>query len=192
MTNSEVLTPQAGTQMPPLSWGRRAGLLAALLLAVALQTTFFSHLAWRGVVPDLAMLVVIGLAITRGPMVGMVWGFGAGLLIDLAPPADHVAGRWALALVVVGHLAGTFAAQARPGVWGRLPFVAGCSFVATSLVALTGLVVDDMGQGIGDLLAVVLIALVLDVAASFVVLPLTFRLAGATPARSLSRGRAWR
>ena len=33
-------------------------------------------------------------------------GFAAGLLLDLAPPADHVAGRWALALVLVGYLAG--------------------------------------------------------------------------------------
>jgi hypothetical protein len=31
-----------------------------------------------------------------------VLGFVAGLLLDLVPPADHEAGRWALALVVVG------------------------------------------------------------------------------------------
>ena len=36
----------------------------------------------------------------------MTLGFFGGLLVDLAPPADHVAGRWALALVVAGYLAG--------------------------------------------------------------------------------------
>ncbi len=29
-----------------------------------------------------------------------------GLLLDLAPPADHVAGRWALALLLAGYVAG--------------------------------------------------------------------------------------
>ena len=36
----------------------------------------------------------------------MVLGFGGGLLLDLVPPADHVAGRWALALLVAGYLSG--------------------------------------------------------------------------------------
>ena len=34
------------------------------------------------------------------------WASRPGLLLDLAPPADHVVGRWALALIVVGYVAG--------------------------------------------------------------------------------------
>lgn len=154
----------------PLSWGRRVALAAVLALMVVLQTSFFSHLSWRGVVPDLAMVLVVAIAIARGPMSGMLWGFGAGLLLDLAPPADHVAGRWALALVIVGLLAGVFSGQGRVSLASRTALVAACSFVATSVVALSGLIVDDVQYSIPDLLAVVAIALVFDVVAALLIL----------------------
>ena len=44
----------------------------------------------------------------------MLVGFAAGLALDLAPPADHLAGRWALALVVVGYVAGRARRDGRP------------------------------------------------------------------------------
>lgn len=177
------------SRRPPLPWGRRIAITAVVLLMVVLQTSFFSHLAWRGVVPDLAMLMVLAVAVARGPMSGMLVGFATGLLLDLAPPADHVAGRWALALVLVGLLAGTFGSTGRLS-WGqRAVLVAACSFVATSVMALTGLLVDDVQYSVPDLLAVVVIALVLDLAAALVVLWWAIRLAGgATSERSL-RGR---
>ena len=78
----------------------------ASLLAVVLQVAVFSALSFEGVVPNLALLVVVAAALVRGPEFAAVLGFLGGLAIDLAPPADHVAGRWALALVVVGYLAG--------------------------------------------------------------------------------------
>ena len=56
----------------------------------------------QGVVPDLVLLVVVAAGLAYGSELGLVLGFGAGLLLDLAPPADHYAGRWALALMVVG------------------------------------------------------------------------------------------
>ena len=56
--------------------------------------------------PNLVLLVVVAAALTRGPQFAAVLGFVAGVLLDLAPPADHIAGRWALALVVVGYVAG--------------------------------------------------------------------------------------
>ena len=85
----------------------RAGILAVLVtVAVVLQVAAFSYLSYDGVVPNLALLVVVAAALVRGPDFAATLGFFAGLAIDLAPPADHVAGRWALALVVVGYLAG--------------------------------------------------------------------------------------
>ena len=83
-------------------------LLAAslLLAAVVLQVTVFPELAYDGIVPNIVLLVVVGSALTRGAEFAMVLGFCGGLLLDLAPPADHVAGRWAIALVVAGYLAG--------------------------------------------------------------------------------------
>ena len=80
--------------------------LAATVVALALQVSVLPFVAWHGVVPNLVLLVVVAAAISCGSEFAMVLGFGAGLLLDLAPPADHVAGRWALALVVVGLLAG--------------------------------------------------------------------------------------
>ena len=85
---------------------RALTLTLLVTLAVVLQVAFFQHIAWNGVVPNLALLVVVAAALVRGPDFAAVLGFVSGLAIDLAPPADHVAGRWALALVVVGYVAG--------------------------------------------------------------------------------------
>ena len=76
------------------------------MVALVLQVTVFPHVAWDGIVPNLVLLVVVGAALTRGPQFAAVLGFAAGVALDLAPPADHIAGRWALALVVVGYVAG--------------------------------------------------------------------------------------
>ena len=81
-----------------------------LVVALVLQVTIFPPLVpdffAQGVVPNFCLLVVVAAALVRGPEQAAVLGFVAGLLLDLVPPADHVAGRWALALVVVGYVAG--------------------------------------------------------------------------------------
>ena len=71
-------------------------LLPAALVVVALviQVSVLSRLHLPGAVPDLLLLVVLALAMTYGHVEGALIGFGAGLLADLAPPADHAAGRF--------------------------------------------------------------------------------------------------
>ncbi|MDF3291210.1 rod shape-determining protein MreD [Streptomyces silvisoli] len=83
-------------------------LLTAVLVVVTLvfQVSVLARLHLPGAVPDLMLLVVLGLALTYGHVGGCLVGFGAGLLSDLAPPADHAAGRYALVLCVIGYLAG--------------------------------------------------------------------------------------
>ncbi|MGW7196043.1 rod shape-determining protein MreD [Streptomyces chryseus] len=83
-------------------------LLSTTLVVVALvvQVTVLARLQLPGAVPDLMLLTVLGLAFVYGPMSGALIGFGAGLLADFAPPADHAAGRYALVLCVIGYLAG--------------------------------------------------------------------------------------
>ena len=76
------------------------------LLAVVLQVASSPHFSFDGVVPDLALLVVVAAALVRGPRVRRAARLRRRAGLDLAPPADHIAGRWALALVVVGYLAG--------------------------------------------------------------------------------------
>ena len=89
-----------------------SGLLVAI--GLILQVSLFDAFAWQGVVPNLALLVVVGAALTQGPRFAMVLGFAAGALVDLAPPADHTAGRWALALTVVGYVAGRVRSESSP------------------------------------------------------------------------------
>jgi len=83
-------------------------LLSVTLVVVALvvQVSVLARLQLPGAVPDLVLLTVVGLALVYGPVSGSLIGFGAGLLADLAPPADHAAGRYALVLCVIGYLAG--------------------------------------------------------------------------------------
>jgi rod shape-determining protein MreD len=154
------------------------GLVAALAVAVALvlQVTVFPHLAWQGIVPNLCLLVVVGAALTRGPQFAAVLGFLAGVALDLAPPADHLAGRWALALVVVGYLAGRVRQDVRPTATAVVATVAASSFVGTSIFAISGLLLRDPALGVPDLLEVILVAVVWDVLLTPFVLPLVMRM----------------
>ena len=150
----------------------RTGLVAVLVvLAVTLQAAVFSLFSVNGVVPNLALLVVVAASIARGPAFGATVGFFAGLLLDLAPPADHVAGRWALAFVVIAVLAGRVQAEARRSPLAGMATVAVCSFVATSIFALSGLVLGDHALPAGEMMQVICIALLWDVVMTPLLLP---------------------
>ncbi|MEU5996909.1 rod shape-determining protein MreD [Streptomyces sp. NPDC047197] len=134
-------------------------LLSSTLVVVALviQVSVLARLQLPGAVPDLVLLTVLGLALVYGHVGGALIGFGAGLLADLAPPADHAAGRYALVLCVVGYLAGL----AKPET-GRLRsataplvVVVGAAIGSTLLYAGVGALVGDTAArhvGLGGLL----------------------------------------
>ncbi|MFC8125337.1 rod shape-determining protein MreD [Streptomyces sp. NPDC057302] len=134
-------------------------LLSTTLVVVALviQVSVLARLQLPGAVPDLVLLTVLGLALVYGHVGGAFIGFGAGLLADLAPPADHAAGRYALVLCVVGYLAGL----AKPET-GRLRsataplvVVVGAAIGSTLLYAGVGALVGDTAArhvGLGGLL----------------------------------------
>lgn len=156
----------------------RAALFTVLLVvALVLQTSVFHELAFDAVVPDLVLLVVVGAGLARGAGFGMVTGFAAGLLVDLTPPADHFAGRWALALLVVGYLAGAI----RPSSLGSRPTLslavataAGGSFVGTSIYAMTGMLLHQT-PSFGTVLTTILVGVVYDSILAVLVLPLVLR-----------------
>jgi len=150
---------------------RGIAVLAAVLVALVLQVTVFPEVAWQGIVPNLVLLVVVAAALTRGAQFASVLGFVAGCLLDLAPPADHVAGQWALALVVVGHVAGRVQQEVRPTASAVVVTVAASSFVGTSVFALVGLLLGQAALDIGDFLQVILVAVVWDVLLTPFVLP---------------------
>lgn len=152
-------------------------LVAGLAVSVALvaQVSVVSHLSWDGVVPNLVLLVVVGAALVRGAEFAMVLGFAGGVLLDLVPPADHVAGRWALALMLVGYVAGRVAQDSRfdtkPTALVVVATVGASSFLGTSVFALSGMVLRDPALAVPDLLQVVAIAVALDVLLTPLVLP---------------------
>lgn len=151
-------------------------LTVVITLAVVLQVAMFSYLSYGGVVPNLALLVVVAAALVRGPQFAAVIGFLAGLALDLAPPTDHIAGRWALALVLVGYLAGRVRHDARTSALAAIVTVAASSFVGTSIFALSGMVLSDPAVPAVEALSVIPTAVVYDVLLTPFVLPLMMRL----------------
>ncbi|MEU6676009.1 rod shape-determining protein MreD [Streptomyces sp. NPDC046853] len=134
-------------------------LLSTTLIVVALviQVSVLARLQLPGAVPDLVLLTVLGLALVYGHVGGALIGFGAGLLADLAPPADHAAGRYALVLCVIGYLAGL--AKPETGrlrsATGPLVVVVGAAIGSTLLYAGVGSLVGDTAArhvGLGGLL----------------------------------------
>ncbi|MEV6578319.1 rod shape-determining protein MreD [Streptomyces sp. NPDC051582] len=122
-------------------------LLSATLVVVALvvQVSVLGRLQLPGAVPDLVLLTVVALALVYGHLSGALIGFAAGLLADLAPPADHAAGRYALVLCVIGYAAGL----ARPdsgrfrSAWGPMLTVVAAAIGSTLLYAGVGALVGD-------------------------------------------------
>jgi rod shape-determining protein MreD len=53
-------------------------------MAVLVQTTVAPHLTVLGAKPDTTLVMVMCVALLRGPMWGSVVGFGTGLLLDIA------------------------------------------------------------------------------------------------------------
>jgi rod shape-determining protein MreD len=159
-----------------VSWLRALASALLLVVALVLQVSLFPHVAWHGIVPNLSLLVVVGAALTRGPQFAMALGFTAGVLLDLAPPADHTAGRWALALVLVGYVAGRVRQDVRPSATAVVCTVAATSFLGTSAFALSGLLLGDLDTGVPGLLPVIGVAVLWDVLLTPLVLPLVMRL----------------
>jgi rod shape-determining protein MreD len=155
---------------------RVAAASALVVVALVMQVAIFPHLAWQGIVPNFCLLVVVAAALVRGPAFAATLGFFAGLMLDLAPPADHVAGRWALALVVVGYVAGLMRQETRALAMTVVATVAASSFIGTSVYALSGVVLGDAVVGSGDLLRVIVVAVICDVLLTPLVLPGMMRL----------------
>ena len=78
--------------------------LALTLVAAVLVVTLRAR-GWP-VVPDLALLPVVALALSRGPLAGALTGLAAGWLVDLVPPGGDPLGLTPLLYAVAGSLAG--------------------------------------------------------------------------------------
>ena len=77
----------------------------AMLLSVA-HVVFLKYVAVQSVTPDLLLILVVWAALSEGQFIGMLVGFGAGLLYDVT--SGDVLGSNALAKTVAGFVAGYF------------------------------------------------------------------------------------
>lgn len=84
-----------------MTWPVRLKLAGLIVATVVLQTTLFPDLRLFGVVPDLVLVATIAVAYRVGPETGAVYGFAAGLAIDLF--LQTPLGISALSLAVVAY-----------------------------------------------------------------------------------------
>ncbi len=102
--------------------------LALLLVAVVLlQTAVWPNLRIAGVAPEIGLVVTVGVAFAAGPTAGAVFGFAAGLSLDLF--LSTPLGLSALAWSVTGYGVGVIQGAVLRAAWWfpvALTFVAGC------------------------------------------------------------------
>jgi rod shape-determining protein MreD len=78
----------------------------ALFAAVVVQVTAVNRLPLPGGdAPDLVLLLVAAVGVTSNAMTATIAGFAGGLALDIAPPATHYAGEYALVFCLVGYFA---------------------------------------------------------------------------------------
>ena len=125
---------------------RRVAFSAALLLlAILIQLIVFDNLRLPGGAgPDLVLVTVVALALTGGPVEGMLAGFSAGLALDVAPPATHLVGQYALVFCVVGYAVGRVGSKLDESAWVPLGVVAVGSAIGELLFALTGMIFGNL------------------------------------------------
>jgi rod shape-determining protein MreD len=121
-------------------------ILSVVLVAVALaaQLTIVNRLSLPGGAgPDLVLLVVVALALTGGPLAGMLTGFLAGLALDIAPPAGHTVGEYALVLCIVGYACGRLSGLGEESPTLYVAISAGAAAVGAVLYAALGIMLSD-------------------------------------------------
>lgn len=88
------------------------GVLAGIALALALQTTIARFaLAGGRVSVDLVLVAVVYVALTTGPVSGMLTGSAAGLIQDAVSSSSGIIGIGGLSKSIVGFLVGVIGQQ---------------------------------------------------------------------------------
>lgn len=88
---------------------RTAGVILAVVAALAAQTTLARFIARGSLAVDLVLVAVVYVALTSGPVTGLLTGTFAGLIQDAL--SSGVIGIGGLAKTVVGFLAGIMGTQ---------------------------------------------------------------------------------
>ena len=88
---------------------KTAGIILAIILALALQTTIARFVVTGTVAVDLVLVVAVYVALTSGSLTGMVTGTAAGLIQDSL--STGVIGIGGLAKTIVGFVVGIVGTQ---------------------------------------------------------------------------------
>lgn len=118
-----------------MAWRQTLIIGGLLVVAVIVQVTLLSRLSLPGATPDLVVVTVVAIALAMGPTQGAVAGFVAGVLVDLAPPADTLLGVNAIVYLAIGFVTG-FVIDPRdrtvPLLMGLVGLAAGAAVIATA------------------------------------------------------------
>jgi rod shape-determining protein MreD len=122
-----------------VTWRIGIRLAVIVVVTIVLQVSFFSYLTLFGTSPNVIPLVVVSLGLLGGAMMGAVFGFAAGLLLDCA--LLQTLGVSSLVLLGVGYLAGRHRERAEvsnslvpPLLAGALTTGAAAGFAAIQLM----------------------------------------------------------
>jgi rod shape-determining protein MreD len=144
---------------------RRAVICAVLALAVVLlQVMAVDRLPLPGgSVPDIALVVVVALGLTQGPISGTITGFFTGLDLDLVPPGGHLIGESALIFCLTGYACG------RLGIWleRAVPRLLAAALIGVGagevLQPAAGMIASDPGVTLSAVRQVLPVAVLYDV-----------------------------
>jgi rod shape-determining protein MreD len=121
-----------------MNW--KTALLAALSLFTALlvQRSALPLIVLPGGSPLPMVVIIAAFALVRGPFVGCLLGFAAGLFADLAPPSTGGVGREAFVYCLIGYACGMLAGEIDRTALAPLAIVAGASVAAVLGNAVVG------------------------------------------------------
>jgi hypothetical protein len=108
----------------------RTALALTLALVGAVLTVTLRARGWP-VVPDLALIPVVAVALSRGWVAGALTGLAAGWMVDLVPPGGEPLGLTAVLYAVAGSLAGRGSRVGPvPGRWVAIVLLAAAAVPA--------------------------------------------------------------
>lgn len=156
---------------------RIAAVATTLILAITIQSTLLASATLLGVIPQLALVVIVSFAFVDGERVGVVTGFFGGLIIDLLLP-QSIVGLSALVYTLIGFGVATFRQfTTSESVWTPVLVVGVASAVAEVGYALLAIMFGQPWVSISDTAKVAGLVVLYNILLTPFVFPLVRRIA---------------